>query len=438
MAGSFNPSSGAAHDPNAPAQTNWFALSSLTTLFFMWGFITCLNDILIPYLKGAFDLTYTQAMLVQFCFFGAYFIVSLPAGNLVAKIGYKNGIVSGLAVACLGCALFYPAAQMQEYALFLGALFVLAAGITLLQVAANPCVSMQGPPRTASSRLTLTQAFNSLGTTVAPFFGAWLLFAGGVEHEVVDASAVKVPYLILAAALLALALVFFLIRLPTATSSTATDSTDSPASFSDAWQYRHLRLGAFAIFAYVGAEVAIGSFLVNFLNQPHVAGIEEAEAAEYIAYYWGGAMVGRFIGAVVMQRVAAGKVLAFNSAAAIILVILAISMSGELAMWAILAVGLFNSIMFPTIFTLGLQNLGKATSQGSGILCLAIVGGAIVPLGQGVLADGVNLSVSFLLPVVCYIYIAFFGLSGSKPQAPQQTSGKERDNLESPNMAGAN
>ena len=438
MAGSFNPSSGGAQDANAPAQTNWFALSSLTTLFFMWGFITCLNDILIPYLKGAFDLTYTQAMLVQFCFFGAYFIVSLPAGNLVAKIGYKNGIVSGLGIACLGCALFYPAAQMQEYALFLGALFVLASGITLLQVAANPCVSMQGPARTASSRLTLTQAFNSLGTTIAPFFGAWLLFAGGANHEVVDASAVKVPYLILAAALLVLALIFFWIRLPTATSAASTGSDDSPASFADAWQYRHLRLGAFAIFAYVGAEVAIGSFLVNFLNQPHVAGIEEAEAAEYIAYYWGGAMVGRFIGAVVMQRVAAGKVLAFNSAAAVILVILAISMSGELAMWAILAVGLFNSIMFPTIFTLGLQNLGKATSQGSGILCLAIVGGAIVPLGQGVLADGVNLSVSFLLPVVCYFYIAFFGLSGSKPQAPQQTQDSERDSLDAPGMAGAN
>lgn len=442
MAGSFNPSSGDGNLANAPTQTNWFALSSLTTLFFMWGFITCLNDILIPYLKGAFDLTYTQAMLVQFCFFGAYFIVSLPAGNLVAKIGYKNGIVAGLAVACFGCGLFYPAAELQEYALFLGALFVLAAGITLLQVAANPCVSMQGPPRTASSRLNLTQAFNSLGTTVAPFFGAWLLFAGGAEHDIVDASAVKVPYLMLAAALLVLALVFFVIRLPTAESgsdsNTDTKSNDAPSSFADAWQYRHLRLGAFAIFAYVGAEVAIGSFLVNFLNQPHVAGIEEAEAAEYIAYYWGGAMVGRFIGAAVMQRIEAGKVLAFNAAAAVILVILAISMSGDLAMWAILAVGLFNSIMFPTIFTLGLQNLGKATSQGSGILCLAIVGGAIVPLGQGLIADSMNLSVSFLLPVVCYFYIAFFGLSGSKPQAPQEALGSEQDNLGNAQMAGAN
>lgn len=439
MAGSFNPSSGDAHAAgDTQTQTNWFALSSLTTLFFMWGFITCLNDILIPYLKGAFDLTYTQAMLVQFCFFGAYFIVSLPAGNLVAKIGYKNGIVAGLSVACIGCVLFYPAAQMEAYPLFLGALFVLAAGITLLQVAANPCVSMQGPARTASSRLTLTQAFNSLGTTVAPFFGAWLLFSGGAEHDIVDASAVKVPYLLLALALLVLAFVFFLIRLPTADAATPEQVKESPATFSDAWQYRHLRLGAFAIFAYVGAEVAIGSFLVNFLNQPHVAGIEEAEAAKYIAYYWGGAMVGRFIGAGVMQFVPAGKVLAFNAIAAVVLVILAISLSGDLAMWAILAVGLFNSIMFPTIFTLGLQNLGKATSQGSGILCLAIVGGAIVPLGQGVLADGFSLSVSFLLPVVCYFYIAFFGLSGSKPQAPQQVSQGENDELGNADMVGAN
>lgn len=440
MAGSFNPSSGDGNLANAPTQTNWFALSSLTTLFFMWGFITCLNDILIPYLKGAFDLSYTQAMLVQFCFFGAYFIVSLPAGNLVAKIGYKNGIVAGLGVACFGCVLFYPAAELQEYALFLGALFVLASGITLLQVAANPCVSMQGPPRTASSRLNLTQAFNSLGTTIAPFFGAWLLFSGGAEHDIVDASAVKVPYLMLATALLVLALVFFVIRLPTdeSDSDSALQNNDSPSSFADAWQYRHLRLGAFAIFAYVGAEVAIGSFLVNFLNQPHVAGIEEAEAAEYITYYWGGAMVGRFIGAFVMQRIEAGKVLAFNAAAAVMLVILAISVSGDLAMWAILAVGLFNSIMFPTIFTLGLQNLGKATSQGSGILCLAIVGGAIVPLGQGVLADGISLSASFLLPVVCYFYIAFFGLSGSKPQAPQDVSGSEQDSPGNAQLAGAN
>jgi len=391
-------------------QNNGFALTSLTSLFFMWGFITCLNDILIPYLKGAFDLTYTQAMLIQFCFFGAYFIVSIPAGNLVARIGYKKGIVTGLSLAALGCVLFYPAAAVKVYALFLLALFVLAAGITVLQVSANPYVSILGPEQTASSRLTMTQAFNSLGTTVAPFFGAWLIFSGAEHSTASDASGVQLPYLMLAASLLLLAAIFSQLKLPElGKSEIAAEQGEG------VWQYRHLRLGVLAIFLYVGAEVAIGSFLINFLNEPTIAGMTEAEASHYIAYYWGGAMVGRFIGAVVMQRIAAGKVLCFNAIMAILLVAMAITFDGAIAMWSILAVGLFNSIMFPTIFSLAINQLGDSASRGSGLLCLAIVGGAIIPVIQGAFADMLGVQLAFFLPILCYLYIAFYGARGSKP-----------------------
>jgi len=387
-----------------------FALISLTTLFFMWGFITCLNDILIPYLKAAFDLSYTQAMMIQFCFFGAYFIVSIPAGSLVSRIGYRKGIVSGLAIAALGCFLFYPAASIKAYWVFLFALFVLASGITILQVSANPYVSALGPEKTASSRLTMTQAFNSFGTTVAPFFGAWLIFSDSEHQAIVDASAVQIPYLMLAVSLMLLAFIFAKLKLPE-----IGHSSENVATNADALQHRHLKLGALAIFLYVGAEVAIGSFLVNFLNSPNIAGLTEAQASKYIAYYWGGAMVGRFIGALVMQKIEAGKVLCFNAIVAMMLVVITTMTEGSIAMWSILAVGLFNSIMFPTIFSLAINGLGNAASRGSGILCLAIVGGAIVPVAQGMLADNIGVQLAFFLPAFCYLYIAFYGFKGSKP-----------------------
>lgn len=401
-------------------QNYHFALTSLTFLFFIWGFITCLNDILIPHLKNVFDLNYTQAMLIQFCFFGAYFLVSIPAGLLVRKAGYQRGIVIGLIIAATGCLLFYPAAAMQQYPLFLGALFVLASGITILQVAANPYVTALGKAETASSRLTMTQAFNSLGTTIAPWFGGLLILAaataevGTAEFKAQEAAAVQVPYLMLATALLVLAVIFAVLKLPKVTEHHQAEVAD--ANPGSAWQYSHLMLGALGIFVYVGGEVAIGSFLVNFLGEPDIAGLAEADAAKYISYYWGGALVGRVIGALVMQKIAAGKVLAFNAVAAAALVLLAMTGSGALAMWAILAVGLFNSIMFPTIFSLAVTGLGKYTSQGSGVLCLAIVGGAIVPLLQGVLADTIGLQMSFILPVLCYAYICFYGLKGSVPK----------------------
>lgn len=397
---------------------NRFALFSLTSLFFMWGFITAMNDILIPHLKGVFSLNYTQAMLIQFCFFGAYFIVSVPAGRLVKKIGFQKGISAGLTIACVGCLLFIPAATNKVYGVFLAALFILASGITILQVAANPLVTLLGSPDTASSRLTMTQAFNSLGTTIAPIIGGILIFSAVAQGEETSAESVILPYIGLAAVLFLLAITFLKLTLPTIHLAQEGSAAD-PAQAADTQsplKHRHLVLGAVGIFVYVGAEVSIGSFLVNFFGESYIAGLSESQAAGYIAYYWGGAMVGRFIGAALMQKVAARKLLAFNSLASILLIAIAILTSGSLAMWSILLVGFFNSIMFPTIFSLALAGLGKNTSKGSGILCLAIVGGALIPVMQGILADNIGLQLSFILPLTCYLYIAYYGLAGSKPQ----------------------
>ena len=409
------------------------SLTLLTTLFFIWGFITCLNDILIPHLKAVFTLSYTQAMLVQFCFFTAYFVVSVPSGYLLKKISYKAGIVTGLSIASLGCLLFYPAASQHCYALFLVALFVLASGITLLQVAANPYVTLLGSPKTASSRLTITQAFNSLGTTIAPYFGALMVLATAVKsaedmaqlnslqltsYQALQAAAVQIPYLGLAALLLLMAIVFTLIKLPDiqALDTTALDKiTSSPyENKASAWAYRHLVLGAVGIFMYVGAEVCIGSFLINFLTEPTVADLSIVEAGKYASFYWGGAMAGRFLGAAMMQKVAAAKLLTFNALAAVVLVLTAVMGTGYLVMWAVLAVGLCNSIMFPTLFSLAINGLGKHTRQGSGILCTAIVGGALLPLLQGVFADNVGIQNAFIIPALCYAYIVFYGYSGHR------------------------
>ncbi|NYE58994.1 FHS family L-fucose permease-like MFS transporter [Duganella sp. 1224] len=406
-----------------PSQTGGYTapLVIVTILFFMWGLLTSLNDVLIPHLKAVYTLTYVQAMLVQFCFFGAYFIVSLPAGMLIKKIGYQNGAVAGLTIAAAGCALFYPAAT-SGYTLFLIAFFVLAGGITILQVAANPYVAVLGDARTASSRLTLTQAFNSLGTTVAPFLGGMLILGGGVlssvdlaqlsadqlkAYNAAQATAVQGPYLALAAALLVLAILFALARLPKIVDA---EQGGAQGTFADALKHRHLALGVVAIFLYVGGEVSIGSFLINFLGEPHVAGLSAADAAHYVGYYWMGAMIGRFVGFVVMQKVSPGKALAFNAAVVIALVLTAIFSHGDVAKYAIVAVGLFNSIMFPTIFSMALNKLGPLTGQGSGLLCMAIVGGALVPFAQGLLADHLSLQLSFFVPAACYLFILYFGL----------------------------
>ncbi len=412
----------AAQPGQAPMQSQTGALVIVTILFFMWGLLTSLNDVLIPHLKSLYTLSYTQAMLVQFCFFGAYALVSLPAGALIRRIGYQRGAVTGLLIAAAGCVLFYPAAQ-SGYALFLFAFFVLASGITILQVAANPFVTVLGPARTASSRLTLTQAFNALGTTVGPALGGVLILSAAAlgadqlaalpaaeqaAYRANEAAAVQGPYLALAAALALLAVLFALARLPQVNHDDG--SALAAGEQGSAWQHRHLVLGALAIFLYVGGEVSIGSFLVNFLGEAHIAGLAHADAAQYVSLYWGGALVGRFIGFAVMRYVSPGKTLAVNSLGAMALVLLAIFADGSVAMWAILAVGLCNSIMFPTIFSMALHGLGRHTGQGSGILCMAIVGGAIVPFIQGGVADAVGLQPSFLVPAACYLFILFYGV----------------------------
>jgi FHS family L-fucose permease-like MFS transporter len=396
-----------------------FPLTVVTILFFMWGLLTSLNDVLIPHLKSVYTLNYVQAMMVQFCFFGAYFIVSLPAGMLIRRIGYKHGAVAGLTVAAAGCALFYPAAT-SGYGLFLLAFFVLAAGITVLQVAANPYVTVLGAPATASSRLNLTQAFNSLGTTLAPALGGVLILSGTVlgadqlaklpaaeqlAYKAQEAATVQEPYLALAAALLVLAVLFAIVRLPALRDEGAT--TEVSGSL---WQHKNLVLGTIGIFLYVGGEVSIGSFLINFIGEPSIAGLAHADAALYVSYYWGGAMIGRFIGSAVMRKLSPGRVLAFNALVAIVLVLAASFGHGRSAMWALLAVGLCNSIMFPTIFSMALYRLGPLTGQGSGVLCMAIVGGAIVPFVQGFVADSAGLQPSFLVPALCYGFILYFGL----------------------------
>jgi FHS family L-fucose permease-like MFS transporter len=404
--------------------SNTAPLIIVTILFFMWGLLTSLNDVLIPHLKAIYTLNYMQAMLVQFCFFGAYFVVSLPAGALIRRVGYQSGAVIGLVIAAIGCMMFYPASE-SGYMFFLAAFFILASGITILQVAANPYVTALGDAHTASSRLTLTQAFNSLGTTVGPTLGGILILSGTMltaaqltalpeaeqaVYRAKEAATVQGPYLALGAALLILGVLFALARLPKIDHDVLTPDAPEHDKQKSLLSHRNLVLGSIGIFLYVGAEVSIGSLLINFFGESHVAGLSPLAAAHYVSYYWGGAMVGRFIGFAVMRHASPGKTLAFNATFSILFILTAIFASGQLAMWAIIAVGLCNSIMFPTIFSMALHRLGKLTGQASGLLCMAIVGGAIVPFAQGFLADMIGLRWSFFLPAACYGFILYFGI----------------------------
>lgn len=399
---SLTPASSAVATAAPPVPVGHGSLPLVTGLFFMWGLITSLNDVLIPHLKAAFQLTYVQAMLVQFCFFGAYFLVSWPAGRLAQRLGLQRTMVVGLLLAAVGCVGFVPAGRMQAYAAFLAALFVLAAGITLLQVSANPYVTLLGDPAKASQRLTLTQAFNALGTTVGPALGAWLILHG----EGGDAGSTAGPYLGLAATLGVLAVVMHRAPLPVppAEQPGAAALTAPPV-----WRRASLLWGVGAIFLYVGGEVAIGSFLINALASPAVAGLSEQVAGGYLSLYWGGAMVGRFFGAAVMRHIRSAPLLAGHAVCVIALLLLAMAAGGRTAMWSLLAIGLFNSIMFPTIFALALHGLGARTGEGAGLLCMAIVGGALVPVVQGAVADHAGVLRSFVVPVLCYGYIAFYG-----------------------------
>jgi MFS transporter, FHS family, L-fucose permease len=411
------------------------ALGVVTTLFFMWGFLTCLNDILVPHLKSIFELNYTRVMLIQFAFFGAYFLFSVPSAKLIDWIGYQRSMVAGLLIMGTGAFLFVPAASVPSYPLFLLALIVLAAGITCLQVAANPYVTVLGKPETASSRLNWTQAFNSLGTFLAPFFGSLFILSAAPKttaemraltpdalqaYRLQEAATVKIPYVGLGVALLLLAAAIGSFKLPTIEQAQRRIGEKVSDSV---WRHRNLVLGAIAIFVYVGAEVSIGSFLVNYFNQPEIGGLSEKVAARFVAFYWGGAMVGRFIGSGLLQRLSTRRLLGLCAVCACALVAISMLTTGHVAMWTIIAVGLFNSIMFPSIFTLGVAELGPLTGDGSGIMIMAIVGGAIIPLTQGAIADRIGIHHAFFLPVLCYLYILFFALEGAKPNSERLASG---------------
>jgi len=402
-------------------------LVMVTTLFFMWGFLTCLNDILIPHLKSIFDLNYAQVMLVQLAFFGAYAVFSIPSGYIIERIGYQWMMVAGLLTMCLGAALFVPAATVPSFPLFLTALIILAAGITALQVSANPYVALLGPAKTASSRLTLTQAFNSFGTFIAPLFGGILILATAPKtaaeiaamdpamlhaYRVEQASSVKLPYIMIAVALAVLAIVIGKFNLPHIPEAEGGHHVEAGAHDS-IWRHRNLVMGALAIFAYVGAEVSIGSFLVNYMHEPNIGNLDLETAAKFLMVYWGGAMVGRFLGSAVLQKIPARRVLAFNAMMCALLVCLSMLTFRYFAMGTMLLIGLFNSIMFPTIFTLGIEGMGPLTGEGSGLLNTAIVGGAIIPLAQGFIADRVGIHHAFILPVICYLYILVFAIKGT-------------------------
>ena len=452
------------------------ALGLLSSLFFMWGFITCLNDIMIPHLKGLFEMNNLETMLIQFTFFGAYALMSLPAGYIVGKTGYQKGLVLGLTLTGIGAILFWPASIIISYGFFLFAFFTLATGITIIQVAANPFVSALGSPETASSRLNLTQALNSLGTTIAPIFGAMLIFVGSNASATEQAESVQLPYIAIGFVLFILAAIFMFVKLPRIESGTpeSAEHTHQTTAIS-AWKFPHLVKGFIGIFMYVGAEVTIGSFMILFFSTPEMGGLGHDEAALYVSFYWGGAMIGRFLGAIILSTIktqnkrkyygfigaitllafilglfiqkntalfasvtstelinsliftgftifnilcfSLGKnkpsqTLAIFALAAAVLVAITTLTTGTLAMWTIIAVGLFNSIMFPTIFTLGIDGLGTKTSQGSGILCMGIVGGAIIPVITGWIADLTGYHYAFSLTILCYLYIAWYGLKG--------------------------
>jgi MFS transporter, FHS family, L-fucose permease len=389
------------------------ALISLAVLYFMNGFITCLNDTLVPFFKEGFTLSYADSSLVQFYFFLTYGLMSFPAGMIVEKIGYKNGMVLGFAIAAIGALLFYPAADMHLYYLFLAALFVLAIGIVVLQVASNPYITALGPAETASSRLTLIQAVGSIGTTVAPIFGAHYILSR-LEESGASSDAVKYPYLGIAALLICIALVVYNLKLPKI-STGAESAVASPEERRSLFSFRNLNFGSWAIFAYVGAEVSIGTFLTNYIADTLKMGVEDANS--YVSYYWGGMLVGRLIGSYLLKTLKASQVLTFCAIGAILLVILSVSSSGNLAVWSMIGVGVFNSVMFAIIFSLSVVGLGKYTTKASGILSTAIVGGAIVSFSQGYLKDHSTWAIAFMIPVLCYLYIVFFGINGYKSKA---------------------
>jgi FHS family L-fucose permease-like MFS transporter len=402
-------------------------------LFFIFGGITSLNDVIIPKLKELFTLNYTQAMLVQFCFFTAYLVIGIPGAQLVKRVGYMRGAVIGLLTMMVGCLLFIPASQTATYSLFLFALFILASGVVVVQVVANPLISLLGPAKTVHSRLTFAQAFNSLGTTIFPRVGSALILGGlagvtasqlsGAEldaYRTAETRMIVNTYIGLAIALAVIALAVWLFR--HRLKGEQHEHSSPLAGFALLRQPR-FGLGALCIFLYVGAEVAIGSLIVNYLMQSGVMGLDERSAGDMIMYYWGGAMVGRFIGSLFLRLMSPGKILAGVSIGAITLILISINTDGAISGYSLLAIGLMNSIMFPTIFSLACEGLGSKAADGSGIINIAIFGGAVVPLLTGVLADlSGSLGIALLLPAACYAVIAYFGYFARRPHAPPEAA----------------
>jgi FHS family L-fucose permease-like MFS transporter len=405
----------AASVPSAKSGRYTLPMTLMVALYFSIGFITALNDILIPHFKLLFRLDNVHALLVQFCFFGAYFVMSLPSGRIVSRIGYKSGIIAALSTMGLGLLVFVPASMVVSYPMFLFALFIVGSGLSLLQVAINPYVGALGPPETAAARLNLCGGLNSLATTIAPRLGAAFIFIAAGASTAELARSVRTPYVVLAAFTFLVAIVTRLVHLP----ELIEKQTQASRGDGSAWRFVHLRLGAIAIFTYVGAEVAIGSILINFLGQPSMGSISHGVAAGYVSLYWGGAMIGRFIGSFALLYIRAHRALAAVAVSAAVLVVATIFGHGHLAVWAIVSCGLFNSVMWPCIFPLSLNGLGEFTSQGSGILVAMIVGGAIIPEIQGFLADRFGYQHSFIVVLLCYTYLIYFAISGYKVRKPR-------------------
>ncbi|MDX3899291.1 MAG: sugar MFS transporter [Sphingobium sp.] len=400
------------------------ALTLLASLFFMWGFITVINNTLLPHLRSVFELSYTQTTLIESMWFIAYFVASIPSAKLIERIGYQKSLVVGLLVMAAGALGMMLAASIPSYGVTLIMLFVIASGITLLQVAANPYVAVVGKPETASSRLNLVQALNSAGTMLAPLFGAYLILgrskggtatAGTVLTEaerLADAQSVILPYALVAVVLVVLAVVIAKFPLPAMGSANSRLAKEQRKGLS-LWNHRNLVFGIPAIFIYLIAEIGVANLFVNFVSQPDIANLTQEQAGKYLTFLWGGMMLGRFAGSAIMQRFDAGKVLAVFSIGAFIVMMITVVTTGPVAMWSLILVGLFHSIMFPTIFTLGIKGLGPLTEEGSGLLVMAIAGGALV-IVQGWIADHYGLQTSFLLTAACELYVLFYALWGSK------------------------
>ena len=415
--------------PGAGGATSYrSALTLLASLFFMWGFITVINNTLLPHLKSVFDLDYTRTTLIESVWFIAYFVASIPSAKLIERIGYQKSLVIGLLVMAAGALGMTLAASIPSYGVTLFMLFVIASGITLLQVAANPYVAVVGPAETASSRLNLVQAMNSAGTMLAPAFGAYLILGRSVggtaasgtvltpAQRLADAHSVVLPYVIVAVALVILAVVIARFPLPAMGSATSRVAKADRKHHS-LWRHRNLVFGVPAIFIYLIAEIGVANLFVNFVSQPDIAALTHEQAGRYLTFLWGGMMVGRFIGSAIMQKIRAETVLAACAVGAFVVMLVTVFATGPAAMWSLILVGLFHSIMFPTIFTLGIKGLGPLTEEGSGLLIMAIAGGALVVV-QGKLADAYGLQTSFLLTAACELYVLFYALWGAKATHP--------------------